>query len=309
MRINFLQNIIDFVRGKKHVETYFHEKNLEITPDDISRIEDYLAYKPTRKAKSVLYTCITNNYDDIEAIKTYKYVNPDWDYVCFTDNQEHINQGKIGIWEIRPLVYTESDNTRNNRWHKLNPHVIFPEYEESIYIDPNINILTDKVFKTIEEKNLPFVQPRHFKNTCIYQEYKDVLHRKLDDVKLIKDELALIKKDKMPKNYGFGENNLLYRRHNLPQIVKIDTEWWNMVLNYAKRDQISLAYLLWKNGIEIKDITFKNTRLDPDNFYVFAHKRGVNVSSSTEQATSLAQRGVNVSTSSEQATSLAQGGK
>ncbi len=293
MRISIIQDIIDFVRHKKHVKVYFNNANLAISQDDIKRIESYLAQKPSRKSKSVLYTCITNDYDDIEAIKTYKYVNPDWDYVCFTDNEEHISQGQIGIWEIRPLVYEDSDNTRNNRWHKLNPHVIFPEYEESIYIDPNINIMTEYLFDLIKEKNLPFVQPKHFKNNCIYQEFKDVLHRKLDDEKLIKDELALIKKDKMPKKYGFGENNLLYRKHNLPQIVEIDNEWWEMVKNYAKRDQLSLAYLLWKHGIKINEITFKNTRLDKDNFYVFAHKKGkgVNVSTSAEQATSLAQEG------------------
>ena len=274
MRIAFLQNIIDYFRGKRHLKICLHEKNLEITPDDISRIESYLAYKPSRKAKSILYTCITNDYDDIEAIKTYKYVNPDWDYVCFTDNQEHINQGQIGIWEIRPLQFNELDNVRNNRWHKLNPHILFPEYGESIYIDPNINILTDFLFKLIRKKNLPFLEPYHYLNTCIYQEYKDVLQAKLDKDSIILEEFELIKKEGMPKRYGFGENNLLYRKHNLPEIAAIDNEWWNMVVNYSKRDQLSLAYILWKHNIKIKKMTFKNTRADKDNFYVFAHKKG-----------------------------------
>lgn len=274
MKIKIVQNLIDKLRKKTKVKLYFHEKNIEITADDIQRIESYLAQKSSRKAKSVLYTCITNDYDDIEAIKTYKYINNDWDYVCFTDNQEHINQGQIGIWEIRPLQFCELDDTRNNRWHKLNPHLLFTEYEESIYIDPNINIITDRIFKIIQEKNQSFILPKHFKNECIFKEYRDVLKNNLDNADLINAELKLIKKDGMPKNYGFGENNILYRKHNLPEIIKIDSEWWEMVKNYAKRDQLSLAYLLWKNGINIKEITFKNSRLDPENFYVFAHKKG-----------------------------------
>lgn len=274
MRIDFFQNIIDYFRGKKHLKICLHKNNLEITQEDLLRIEAYLAQKPSRKAKSVLYTCITNDYDNIEEIKTYKYVNPDWDYICFTDNEEHIKQGQIGIWEIKPLQFMELDNVRNNRWHKLNPHILFPEYEESIYIDPNINILTEYLFRLIKKKNLPFIQPNHFKNTCVYQEYKDVLYNKMDDEKLIIDEYNLLKENKMPKRYGFGENNLLYRKHNLPLIVEIDTEWWEMVKNYAKRDQLSLAYILWKHKIRIKDIVFKNTRADKKNFYVFAHKKG-----------------------------------
>ena len=42
----------------------------------------------------------------------------------------------------------------------------------------------------------------------------------------------------------------------------------------AKRDQLSFAYLLWKNKINIKDSTFENSRLQIENFYVFGHKKG-----------------------------------
>lgn len=274
MRITLLQNIIDFIRGKKYAKyTVVHEKNLEITDEDMKNIEKYLKYKNTRKAKSIIYTCITNDYDDINSIKTYRYINKDWDYICFTDNKEYISQKQIGIWEIHPLQYTKSDNTRNNRWHKLNPHKLFPDYNESIYIDANINILTSYLFDFIKEKNLPFILPNHYMRQCIYEEYKEVLRLKLDEKVLIKKEFELIKNSGMPKNYGLCENNILYRKHNLPDIIKLDEEWWNMVLNYAKRDQLSLMYLLWKNNIKIKDITFQNTKIDNENFYAFKHKK------------------------------------
>lgn len=275
MRIALFQNIIDFIRNKKYAKnTTLHQANLQITDEDLKNIREYLEYKNTRKAKSVIYTCITNNYDDINTIKTYKYINKEWDYICFTDNEEEIKQSQIGIWEIRPLQYTKSDNTRNNRWHKLNPHKLFPNYSESIYIDANINILTPHIFNLIKEKNLPFILPKHYMRNCIYKEYKEVSRLKLDENTLIKKELELIKKSGMPKNYGLCENNILYRKHNLPEIIHINEEWWNMVLNYAKRDQLSLVYLFWKNDIKIKDITFKNTRTDNKNFYVFKHAKG-----------------------------------
>ena len=75
------------------------------------------------------------------------------------------------------------------------------------------------------------------------------------------------------KNYGFTENNLIYRKHNEKDIVDLMDEWWYLLKNYAKRDQLSFVWLLWKRGIEIEDITFKNTRIDTDNFYVFDHKK------------------------------------
>ena len=106
------------------------------------------------------------------------------------------------------------------------------------------------------------------------KEYENVLDAKLDGKKLILDELELIKNSGMPKNYGLGENNILYRKHNDEKMIKIDEEWWQMVSNYAKRDQLSFAYLLWKNGINIKESTFENSRLQTEHFYVFAHKKG-----------------------------------
>lgn len=268
-------NIFNYLRIKiLAISIDNHTYNKYKSDSDEQTISEYLKYKKTRKAKGVLYTCTTNDYDDIYEIKTYKYIDKDWDYVFFTDNEEHIKLGQIGIWEVRPLQYTELDNTRNNRWHKLNPHILFPDYEQSIYIDANIVILTDHLFKQIEKKNLSFILPKHFKNKCIYQEYKDVLKLELDKKDLINKELDLIKQAGMPKNYGFCENNILYRKHNDDIIRKIDEEWWYMVKNYAKRDQLSLCYLLWKYGFKIKDITFKNSRLDSKNFFVMSHKKG-----------------------------------
>ena len=64
------------------------------------------------------------------------------------------------------------------------------------------------------------------------------------------------------------------KKHNLQEVISIDSEWWNMVKNFAKRDQLSLVYLFWKNGMKIEDITFENARTDVNNFFVFAHKKG-----------------------------------
>ncbi len=263
--------IIEFagikIKFKRHTFNWYKSS------EDETNIQKYIEYQKSRKAKSVMYTCVINDYDDIEEIDALKYINKDWDYICFTDNNDHITKGHVGIWEIRPLQFTTLDNTRNNRWHKLHPHILFPEYEESIYIDSNINILTPYLFNIIKKKNSCFVLPKHYKNNCIYKEYYDILKLGLDDENLIKKERNLIINSGMPHNWGFPENNILYRRHNIDIIKKIDEEWWYMVQNYSKRDQLSLSYLLWKYGFDIKKITFKNSRLDCKNFFVISHKK------------------------------------
>ncbi len=268
--------VIAYLSKGKERNFFPDNKNNFKSPKDAERIARYLEYKKTRQSKSVIYTCISNDYDDIGELEAYGYVNPEWDYVCYTDNQEHISRGQIGIWEVRPLQYDKSDVSRNNRWHKMHPHLLFPEHDESIYIDANINILTDFLFREIERIGGDFVLPRHFKNQCIYHEYQDVLAGRLDDAELIERERRLVEQAGMPTNYGFMENNILYRRHHQPEIVRMMEEWWDMLVNYAKRDQLSLAYLFWKNGRRVEDCTFENSRLRIHDFYVFGHKKGRN---------------------------------
>lgn len=38
-----------------------------------------------KKVRSVVYTCLTGGYD---SLKEHRYIDNDWDYVCFTDNKE-----------------------------------------------------------------------------------------------------------------------------------------------------------------------------------------------------------------------------
>ncbi len=240
---------------------------------DKNRIEQYLEYKKTRKAKGVVYTCITNDYDDIREIEIYKYIDKDWDYVCFTDNKNGIKQAQIGIWEIRPLQFCKLDNTRNQRWHKTKPHLLFPQYKCSIYIDSNINILSSFLFDFINKNQSIIILPRHFERNCIYAEYDIVLKYNIDDKNIVNKELNILKFAKMPHDYGLCENNVIYRKHNNEKIIDLMNEWWYMISNYSKRDQLSLMYLFWKRRFDMKNITFENTRLDTKNFYVFAHKK------------------------------------
>lgn len=235
-------------------------------------INNYLANKKTRKASSVIYTCVTNGYDDIREIACPGYINPDWDYICFTDDAEDIAAEHIGIWEIKPLAFNQLDNTRNNRWHKMHPHVLFPEYKESIYIDANIDILSQYIFKATHEINKPFILPMHPTRTCIYKEFELVLSEFLDDPKKILQARKLISKSRMPNDYGLTENNILYRRHNEPSVISIMSEWWDMIEKYSRRDQLSLAWLLWKNGMHLSDISIPNARSLTCDFCVFPHK-------------------------------------
>ena len=260
-----LSSLANILRPTPKLE-HNHSKNFRE-----AALEEYHRKHDGQRSKSVVYTCITNGYDDIYEIATPGFINVAWDYVCFTDNEDHIRKGYIGVWQMRPLAYSQSDATRNNRWHKMHPVELSPDYDESLYIDANIDILTDWIFKEIRQRDNECILPCHPIRDCIFEEYKFVMAQFLDDPKRLITELKLIKKSGMPQNYGMAENNILYRKHSSVAVRSIMKEWWDMVVKYSKRDQLCLMWLLWKRGINVKDYLIPNPRFDTNNCCVFAH--------------------------------------
>lgn len=258
--IKMLKKIKRFVflkpNERKAVENLFPLDNLN------TRILCYKISPDTQRHRSVIYTCITGGYDELIQPT---YYNKEWDYICFTDNTNWLDKRKIGVWHIKPLVYNERSNQLNNRWHKLFPHKLFPEYDSSIYIDGNVDILDDFLFSQIENKKSDLVIPVHYINNCIYQEIKTVKKlKKAAPADLIKIKEFLTATG-FPKSYGLTENNIIYRKHDSPIIRKIMEDWWDM-LKIVSRDQLSLCYLLWKYKIPVDSVSIPNARLENKHF-------------------------------------------
>jgi hypothetical protein len=95
------------------------------TINNFYNVLNYKKYIPNNRNK-VIYTCFTGSYDNL--IQHF-YINYDYDYVCFTDNEcllhnENALDHDWGIWKIRKLQYNDCDYTKIARWHKTHPHVL-----------------------------------------------------------------------------------------------------------------------------------------------------------------------------------------
>lgn len=225
----------------------------------------------TSNAKNtrVIYTCITGGYDNLIE---HNCINLNCDYVCFTDNPDLLSKGKVGVWEIRPVKKITQDNSLNNRWHKMHPHILFPNYEDSIYIDGNIDVITEKLFNDINSvpTNSFFAAYKHKTRCCIYQEAKQCMLLNKDTPERIAKFVDFLKSEKYPKNFGLTENGILYRKHNNPDCIKLMDKWWEFVSTRTRRDQLSLPYLCWKTNIQ--PYVFKQSfSYDELNFTINKH--------------------------------------
>ena len=224
-----------------------------------------------KKNKTVIYTCLIGDYDEL---LIPDYINPDYDYVCFTDNENMIAKKYVGPWKIKPLQFSKLDNGRNNRWHKMHPHLLFSDYDSSIYIDSNVNFKTPKIFEYIGAlPNQCFIAlPHHSRRNCIYDEAEFILKANLDKKENVELLMEKYRSEGFPEHFGLAENNIIFRKHNTPKCIKLMDEWWDIFLKYSRRDQLSLFYLFWKNKINFAFFAPNSFKKDHKNFRIYKHK-------------------------------------
>ena len=197
--------------------------------------------------KKVIYTCLTGNYDTLEVPEC---IETGWDYICFSNDMEQRNNS---IWQIRQIPYRSTNNVILSRYPKLNPHLVLADYDMSVYVDSNIQISSDYIYKKADELfsgNTLISAIKHPLRDCIYDEAEELIRTGVGKKKDILKNVAFLEKHGFPQKNGLFENNVIYRNHNHSAIQNLSDEWWVLFLKFAKRDQLSLSYLLWKNKIE-----------------------------------------------------------
>ncbi len=199
----------------------------------------------------VIYSCITGNYDEVPV---HDYVDDSWDYLLYTDNNSLLENEKIHHWKIRKLEFAGLDSTRNARFHKLNPHLLFPEYKYSLWLDGNINIKRRVYYKRVESfiaQKEKIVVPKHYVCNCSYDEALELKAQRIDYKKIIDAEIEFLEAEKFPHDIGLYDTSMIFREHNDNTIISAQELWWQMLVNYSRRDQLSFVYSFWKYEINI----------------------------------------------------------
>lgn len=203
----------------------------------------------------VVYTSIINDYDEL---KDPKYISDDVKYVCYTNNKRLTSD----VWDVR-YIESKGDPRQAVREYKLLPHRFFPEFQTSIWIDANITIcenLTELL--KLYQKSAPLLFFPHFERVCIYEEAAACINADIEDKGIILKQVNRYYNEGYPLNQGLIWGGFLVRQHSNPDVQNLMEEWWNEILNFSKRDQISIPYLIYKNNMhyDLCSLDFQNNR-------------------------------------------------
>jgi len=208
--------------------------------------------------KIVVYSAIFGGKDKISDQQP-----PGADYVLFTESFGPI---KPVIWSVlHPNGIDAGDPSRTSRYFKLLPHLHFPTYDYSIWVDGNMEL----VWSPLELVQKFLIETGHFHAQVAYDVdryapsriHSNIYHEALHCIKLRKDDPVKIKSQiKSYRAEGFPETpalwmgGLIIRQHKHPCSILLGDAWYAEIVKQSRRDQIALPYVLWKLGLEVHTI-------------------------------------------------------
>ncbi len=263
-KLNYLK-----VKIKKHFKK---EKKLDVMP--------YKEINKKKTGKIVVYTCILNDYDTLYSplIETENTT-----YVVFSDNKKITSN--VDLWEYLPVPdeiknKCQNNHTLINRYIKMHPQELFPEFDLALYIDGSVRIMSDiaNLFYKINDKT-GLAMHLHPRRNSIYEEADACIKSSIGNTKNIKKLINNYKQEGFPNNNGLFEATVIAIDLKNKNAQKIMDNWWKHFLeNQTGRDQLSLTYILWKLNYKFEDVGVLgiNLAINPKfrrSTHNFNHKR------------------------------------
>lgn len=160
------------------------------------------------------------------------------DFICFTDNPSLTSP----TWTFRDIPNRLIPPNRLSRLPKALPHEFFPDYDYSLYID---NTVAFKRLPRCSDLGLDsgavFRAFRHPWRSCPQDEADVVVRSGLDDAALVAAQTRYYDGHRSLRQIPtLTAGTALLRRHHDPRVRTFGRLWWEQILLFSSRDQISL---------------------------------------------------------------------
>lgn len=250
--INFFKKIVRIKKFRKQMKELVDKVNEYEYPQHSS--SKLISSKPNyfSNERIAIYTCIMGNYDKLQNPMIFPN-NCDYFAITDFDLPDDCKWTKLDISKFKDVIKNMT-SIEKNRYFKMHPHLIFPDYDYSIYVDGNIQIMTDLTEYIYKIGYYSIAAHKHRQRKCVYKEADSVILLKKENPDILINHMKYIISSGIPKNYGLIECNVLVRKHNQEMCKNIMNEWWNEFIKYSKRDQISFMHVLYMNGIDVNEI-------------------------------------------------------
>ena len=199
----------------------------------------------------IVYTCITNDYDDL---KDPTVITPGWEYICYSDVEQ-----RSDVWDCRITEKTQRE-VKILGYHEFG-------HEPALYVDGSIQIMgnLDNFVRGIRSD---FSLWKHPDRDCIFDEAEAVVNLRGQDKARVDEQMK--RYDAIPRHWGLGQTGVMFRDFSVEWVRALSYIWYQEVRQGVSRDQLSLSYLSWLMG---RKPFFIPEAVIGRHFRLFHHKR------------------------------------
>lgn len=200
-------------------------------------------------SRRVVYGVITAGYD---VPLPPRCREQDLDYVMFTDAPPRWRSG----WNIEPLP----DEARRlppilaNRWGKFFAHKLFPDHDQSLYLDGNLRVLGPLalLFDDFDASGAAIGLTQHPHRQTLDEEVAACHWRKKfseEDLARLEPQMTRYRSSGFDFNGSLTENGAILRNHRHAALAPAMELWWHEFTQGARRDQLSLPWVRLSTGL------------------------------------------------------------
>jgi hypothetical protein len=170
------------------------------------------------------------------------------DFIAFVGDPTLVSE----TWTLRHLPpRIAADPVRSSRYPKLHPHLLLPEYQASLYIDCSVQLKhpPEALFEALlfgQTETMACLRHSHRDN--VLDEVRAVLHLGYDDPDRCLQQLCAYADTGFRGTVPLTWSGVMLRFHHHPDVSGLMEAWWEHVLRFSRRDQLSFGYLAEKRG-------------------------------------------------------------
>lgn len=245
--ITLIKKIVN-LKNKNYVYKKDNFNNVNIFKNN----ESNQIHNISKNEKIAIYTVNIGGYDNL--IQPL-IIEENIDYFIVSDKKPL----HLGVWKwidaSEFLLNQELSNVKKARYIKTHPHLIFPQYKYSIFIDGNIRCVSSisSFCEKINKDTKMAIHPHPYRD-CIYKEIISCRITRKGNYSVMKRQVDEYRLEGMPESFGLFETNVFVREHNDSKCIDLMEKWWQEIYKKSERDQLSFTYVLWKNGYSANDV-------------------------------------------------------
>lgn len=174
----------------------------------------------------------------------------DLDFVCITDNPAL----QSPVWRTLLIPSGHLPPEKLSRRPKALPHEYFPDAEFSLYVDNTVSFKRLPQAADLEHAGPHLFKAfRHATRSNPEQEAAAVAMLGYDDVTTICRQMAFYAAQRpLADITPLTTATVLLRAHHAEAVKRFGTVWWESILAFSKRDQLSFDFARLHSGCEVE---------------------------------------------------------